>query len=93
MVFFQFECCGVNNYEDFNVSTGWDKTLGSKLTGALVLLTPIACCKTLPTTPTAFTCAQAPFDETANNGKIVRYMYNCHQSLYNRTTVPVRSVN
>ena len=76
MSFFQFECCGVNSYEDFNVTTGWDRTLSANLAGAQALLTPIACCKTLPTTPGAFTCAQAPFDAAKNNGKIVRFCFN-----------------
>ena len=71
--FLKFECCGVDNYEDFKASTKWDKKLGTLL-NANPLVTPIACCKELPSAggATAFSCAQNPFKEDKNNGNIVR---------------------
>ena len=71
--FFQFKCCGVDNYEDFNSSTDWDRTLGGKLSGPSAVITPIVCCKDLPSgsSTTDFACAQSPFTETKSNGKTV----------------------
>lgn len=71
IIMLKFKCCGVDNYEDFNSSTDWDRTLGRKLSGSSAVITPIVCCKDLPSgsSTTDFACAQSPFTETKSNGK------------------------
>ncbi|KAL4229066.1 hypothetical protein ACF0H5_012105 [Mactra antiquata] len=63
IVMIEFECCGVDSYKDFaEYATNWKKPGGTSL------VTPITCCKTLPSAPSSYGCAQA-FDATKNNGE------------------------
>ena len=48
---FQVGCCGVDNYNDFTGATGWVTVYPS-----YTLITPLACCKTLPSS-SDYTCA------------------------------------
>lgn len=73
IIMMTFDCCGVENYEDFSLTTGWDRTLNGQLSGTQELLTPIACCKSLPTSPNAYSCAQSPFNASKNNGEMGCY--------------------
>ena len=44
---FQFNCCGVDNYKDFNGGSKWDNTRKIKRNGVtsdVTLVTPFACC-------------------------------------------------
>lgn len=41
-VMLHFNCCGVDNYEDFSVSANWER----KTTFGFKLITPVACCET-----------------------------------------------
>ncbi|XP_071175300.1 tetraspanin-9-like [Mytilus edulis] len=57
----KFQCCGIDDYNDFSEATNWVKDLS---TGAL--LTPISCCKTLPSS-SDLSCAQSPLSASTNN--------------------------
>ncbi|XP_076110609.1 tetraspanin-18B-like [Mytilus galloprovincialis] len=57
----KFKCCGIDNYYDFSEATNWVKNLS---TGAL--LTPISCCKTLPSSGD-LSCAQSALSASTNN--------------------------
>lgn len=57
------QCCGVDSYEDFTGAKKWDK----ELNGDGPLVTPVACCKTIPSS-SPYTCARVP-DDTNNNWK------------------------
>ncbi|XP_063442927.1 tetraspanin-18B-like [Mytilus trossulus] len=57
----KFQCCGIDNYYDFSEATNWVKNLSS---GALV--TPLSCCKTLPSSAD-LSCAQSPLSTSTNN--------------------------
>ncbi|KAL4228811.1 Tetraspanin [Mactra antiquata] len=67
IIMIQFKCCGVDNYEDFDSSSTsqWTPvTLGGN---TYTLDTPMACCKTLPTSTTLDNCAVRPYDSTLSN--------------------------
>ncbi|KAL5020298.1 hypothetical protein ScPMuIL_003190 [Solemya velum] len=66
IVMIEYKCCGIENSSDFSSATNWLKDYGPGGT----LTTPIACCKTLPsssmTDPNALNCATNPTDELNN---------------------------
>ncbi|XP_052803632.1 tetraspanin-1-like [Mya arenaria] len=47
----QFDCCGANDYTDFTSRTTWKAY--DETNGITDLITPVACCKTLPEDSTA----------------------------------------
>ena len=69
----QRECCGVNDYQDFNASTQWNNnrmlTIGG-VTSTYTLVTPIACCITTGDFPelsiASEMCSIAPTESTSN---------------------------
>ena len=81
---FQFECCGVNNFTDFQNAESWDPIRTGSISNAtglfsnesesITLKTPISCCKTdgdFPEgKPLSETCATDPTEEF-NNYKTV----------------------
>ncbi|CAG2206912.1 TSPAN18 [Mytilus edulis] len=75
----QFSCCGVDNSEDFNVCTSWDKTPVSAVSVALT--SPLACCKTIPTTTSlnvnALSCAISPKIADSNSKTAVIIFLGC----------------
>lgn len=77
----EFKCCGVNNYEDFaKYAPNWDNTPDIDGTDAPSLITPVACCVTIPVTPTdAQTCAAGTLDSTKNN-----YSKGCFDSIWDK---------
>ena len=91
MVFcFQYECCGVYNYTDFDIATKWDRNveIGGK---NVTLVTPIACCAlngTFPhATPLDESCSYEPNDVNNNWQKVSslrKGMFNgiCLKSIY-----------
>lgn len=60
---FQVKCCGVDSYADF---TGADRWVVNYAAYGYTLKTPLACCKTLPSS-TDFTCADTAGATTTNN--------------------------
>lgn len=77
IIMIQFKCCGVDNYHDFALSTSWNNTL--QINGKPVaLVTPVACCKMLPSgkDQAEFRCA-TKYDVTKNNG-----MTGCYKTLW-----------
>lgn len=71
----KFKCCGVNNYGDFaKYAPNWDNTPDIDGTPATTLLTPVACCVTIPDTAVkAQNCAGA-LDSTLNNYEKVNWL-------------------
>ncbi len=70
--FFQFQCCGVENSNDFSAAQIWDRTrrqLVNNVTTDVTLLTPFACCKldgSFPdVTPVDTQCAVTPTTENS----------------------------
>lgn len=69
IIMIQFNCCGVDSYEDFSIATNWKKslTVGSN---TYTLTTPVACCKKLPSSKNSgeFSCAtdNPPKKENSN---------------------------
>ncbi|KAL3886985.1 hypothetical protein ACJMK2_026941 [Sinanodonta woodiana] len=63
----QFKCCGANDYSDFTGASKWDTTKYSASCGGCTLKTPLACCKTLPTSSSDVTCAATGTATTSNN--------------------------
>lgn len=57
----EVDCCGVDSYDDFTGAKNWVTNYAS-----YTLKTPLACCKTLPTS-TDFSCADVSTATTANN--------------------------
>lgn len=77
IIMIQFKCCGVDNYHDFALATSWNNTL--QIDGKPVnLVTPVACCKMLPSGKdhAEFSCA-TKYDVTKNNG-----MTGCYKTLW-----------
>ncbi|XP_060607669.1 tetraspanin-18-like [Ruditapes philippinarum] len=77
IIMIQFKCCGVDNYKDFSESTSWNKTL--QVQGrTFTLETPVACCKTLPSSKDAnhFQCA-IKYDSLTNTG-----MTGCYKTIW-----------
>jgi len=73
VVMLNYECCGLNNYEDFNTAKKWPKVQNLMLDGTLQqvnLVTPIACCKTNGPFPNVQLvddwCAVYPNSSTSN---------------------------
>jgi hypothetical protein len=58
------KCCGVDNYEDFTGASNWITDYTSN-TPSVTLKTPLACCKTLPTSED-FSCAGSSASSTDN---------------------------
>jgi len=68
-----FQCCGINDFGDFNNSVKWNRTKELVIQGSTethTLVTPIACCKTNGTFPEVNLvdekCAFEPRDENNN---------------------------
>ena len=63
----QYKCCGVDAYTDFDPSGAWTTAISG-----VTLVTPVACCKDLPTgnTPSDFDCATS-YNATLSNGMTV----------------------
>ncbi|XP_053408747.1 tetraspanin-18-like [Mercenaria mercenaria] len=77
IIMIQFKCCGVDSYKDFSQATSWNRTL--QTTGRTITLeTPVACCKTLPSSKETshFNCA-TKYDISTNNG-----MTGCYQTIW-----------
>lgn len=76
----EFKCCGVNNYGDFaKYAPNWDNTPDVSGAPATTLLTPVACCVTIPDTAVkAQNCAGA-LDSTLNN-----YEKGCFNSIWDK---------
>jgi uncharacterized membrane protein len=72
-VMLKYDCCGVDNYRDFNDSVKWNRTKTLNFDGTLAsveLVTPVACCQTTGTFPqidvVSDQCAIAPNDTISN---------------------------
>ncbi|XP_053408746.1 tetraspanin-18-like [Mercenaria mercenaria] len=79
IIMIQFQCCGVDSYEDFDMSAQ-SKWNNPGISGVTTLETPIACCKTLPSSQTAteFNCAmKATLTEDISN-----YKTGCYQTIW-----------
>lgn len=88
--YFQFKCCGVDSYKDFDVSKQWNRTKSGTFTINPPLITPIACCKYLPdTAKPSLQCAQEPFKEQLNNGNTVSNAYSPLSQHDHAMTTPV----
>lgn len=81
IVMIQFQCCGVDSYQDFDVATNWNRTVQN-----VRLETPTACCKILPTSASDFKCATT-YDPALSNGRIGCFDILWHGSLANTTLV------
>lgn len=70
----QYKCCGLNSYQDFNSSTSWNRTKTLTISGStqtVNLETPFACCATTGTFPNinfidSANCAVHPNDTISN---------------------------
>ncbi|XP_055995211.1 CD151 antigen-like [Ostrea edulis] len=68
-IFIEFDCCGVDNYMDFDNATNWNKTFKGQ---PLNLVTPVSCCNTITgefpalNYPTSTNCATNPQDADSN---------------------------
>lgn len=91
VVMIQFKCCGVDSYRDFKVSKNWNRTASGSIKISPPLVTPIACCKTLPSKVNhAVNCAQEPFKDNMNYGNTGCYDTIWDQSFGNNAiAVPV----
>ena len=57
---------------DFEAAESWNRTHSGSRKISPPLITPIACCKQLPTKDNLdLSCAQEPFKEALNNGNTV----------------------
>ena len=61
-VFIQFDCCGLEGYEDFK--RGDSQWFGEDVAE---WKTPVSCCKTLPKTSGSFQCAKEDGHDAAHN--------------------------
>ncbi|KAL4229102.1 Tetraspanin-11 [Mactra antiquata] len=84
IIMIQFQCCGVDSYRDFDISTSWNKSPVASVN----LVTPVACCKTLPTEhdPKEFKCATT-YDPSINNGES-----GCFQTVWDASMADTRMV-
>jgi hypothetical protein len=75
--FFKFQCCGINDYTDFNNATKWNRTTSN----GLEMVSPLACCKFDKTQINAAiagkipsimndTCVTSPTSENSNFMKV-----------------------
>ena len=68
---FQFKCCGANDYTDFTGASQW-VTDYSSYPCSCTLMTPLSCCKTLPSS-TDFSCATSSATSSDNYLNTVRH--------------------
>ncbi|CAC5390965.1 unnamed protein product [Mytilus coruscus] len=68
----KFACCGVESYQDFTSATDWLYNYTGK---GIILVTPLSCCQSLPTSDN-FTCAES-LSSTVNN-----YNTGCFNKLW-----------
>ena len=78
IVTFQFECCGVNDYTDFEEAEKWEREQtvqlnygGFEYNGTVTYVAPAACCKNNGTFPTNIipydaNCTFAPTNDNSN---------------------------
>lgn len=97
VVMIQFKCCGVDNSTDFQEhATSWVRNITISPGRFISLETPIACCKSLPSTndSLSFTCALHGFNISLSNAAT-----GCYKTIWdlsfgnNAISIPVLVVS